>query len=335
MRKLIEMKVYQPPKWMDAVERAPPLELQSLHLQQRKVFNPYPSMVRRILHKYPHLRFQDCYVDGNDWSKGNDRYRDDHPVMQFATKQLEKIHQGMSSHQAFRETEKEFYSRRMELEKQQKLMMAVAVDENVEPIFTTGHAYWQAHIAEEEARHLVRIRNVLRHLRRRKLASAQTSSDSVADLPPIFAPIRHWSRRKVIRDAFEETEDDVNAPNDYSLSSPAPFIQESLPTVLSDRPSSDRNIVSVPLDPAHMKRKAVVFDPLYAGRHGLFLDEATVGQQPPSGAAAAIAKSPQSPCDASGKSQEEQHEEQGQIHLEPSDYKDEFELVGWKGDEEE
>ena len=25
---------------------------------------------------------QDCYVDGNDWSAGNDAYRDDHPVMQ-------------------------------------------------------------------------------------------------------------------------------------------------------------------------------------------------------------------------------------------------------------
>ena len=32
---------------------------------------------------------QDCYVDGNDWSAGNDAYRDDHPVMQFVGKQLE------------------------------------------------------------------------------------------------------------------------------------------------------------------------------------------------------------------------------------------------------
>ena len=28
-------------------------------------------------------------MDGNDWSAGNDAYRDDHPVMQFVGKQLE------------------------------------------------------------------------------------------------------------------------------------------------------------------------------------------------------------------------------------------------------
>jgi len=157
--------MYDRPKWLEWAERAPPLELHNMHLKCRKIKNPYPSLVRSVLRKYPTLRFQDCYVDGNDWSQGNDSYRDDHPVMQFAARQLQFMNAGHSRAAAFKKTERLFYERRMEIEKHQKIAMAMAVDERVSPLFTDPHAYWHTEMAAQEARHLNEIRKEVRGLR--------------------------------------------------------------------------------------------------------------------------------------------------------------------------
>uniref|UniRef100_A0A7S1P697 Small ribosomal subunit protein mS23 n=1 Tax=Vitrella brassicaformis TaxID=1169539 RepID=A0A7S1P697_9ALVE len=164
---MVDQGVYDRPKWLTAVERAPPLELHSLQCQARRIHNPYPNMVLHLLKKYPDLRFQDCFVDGNDWSKGNDRYRDDHPAMQFVARQLRLMNEkGYSRKKAFKETEKWFYGLRMELEKRQKILMAQAASASVEPLFTSGQAYWQTQIAEEEDKHL---QNIIVKLRENRL----------------------------------------------------------------------------------------------------------------------------------------------------------------------
>ena len=90
------------PRWLHWMQRAPPFDLQHLKVQDRNVRNPYPKMLRNLLQKYPNLRFQDCFVDGNDWSIGNDRYRDDHPAMQFVARQLLLINEGYSKRDAFK-----------------------------------------------------------------------------------------------------------------------------------------------------------------------------------------------------------------------------------------
>ncbi|CAL1169621.1 unnamed protein product [Cladocopium goreaui] len=151
------------PKWLNWCERVPPMENHNLQLQTRTVRSPYPQMVNFLLKKYPDLRFQDCYVDGNDWSAGNDAYRDDHPVMQFVGKQLEIMRmEGTSKKEAFKRTEEHFRERRRNLETEQKLMMAMAVKAGFQPMFCTGRAYLEVEKARLESTHLKKIIGVLR-----------------------------------------------------------------------------------------------------------------------------------------------------------------------------
>ncbi|KAF8822007.1 hypothetical protein IE077_000118 [Cardiosporidium cionae] len=181
MRLLIQQKVYKRPKWLAATEKVPPLELQNLKLKDKTISNPYFGLVKTVLQKYPNLRFQDCFVDGNDWSKGNDTYRDDHPVMQFAAKQLQLMNTGLPKKAAFKQAEKHFYERRLALEKQQKLQMALAVDEKVEPLFTTGQGYWLTQMAKSEQEHLKRILSVLRSMKKNATPSSSDVSKKPSD----------------------------------------------------------------------------------------------------------------------------------------------------------
>ncbi|KYF43426.1 hypothetical protein TGARI_227860 [Toxoplasma gondii ARI] len=220
MRALVAQGLVDAPLWMSAAERAPPMELSNLKLMDRKVHNKYLSLTQAVLKKYPNMRFQDCYVDGNDWSKGNDSYRADHPVMQFVALQLRLMNLGLDRHAAFREAEQAFYARRMQLEKQQKLNMAAAVVAaaardpsafarrpgsrgqggsvpssslprltamglgDVQPLFTSGQAYWQFEIAKSQANHLLRIRSVLRRMKAQAEAAAQQEAESPSSSPP-------------------------------------------------------------------------------------------------------------------------------------------------------
>ncbi|KEP67696.1 UNVERIFIED_CONTAM: hypothetical protein HHA_227860 [Hammondia hammondi] len=214
MRALVAQGLVDAPLWLSAAERAPPMELSNLKLMDRKVHNKYLSLTQAVLKKYPNMRFQDCYVDGNDWSKGNDAYRADHPVMQFVALQLRLMNLGLDRRAAFREAEQAFYARRMQLEKQQKLNMAAAVVAaaardplafarrpgsrgkggsvpssslprltamglgDVQPLFTSGQAYWQFEIAKSQANHLLRIRSVLRRMQAQAEAAAQQQAES-------------------------------------------------------------------------------------------------------------------------------------------------------------
>lgn len=134
-------------------------------------------MVRFVLEQFPDMRFQDCFVDGNDWSKGNDRYRDDHPVMQFVARQLQLINtEGLSRQQAFQRTKSEYLERRLELEKKQKIEMALSQNQrivpafgmpnSVDPLYTTGAAIARQREAELEVAHIQHIRRKLRMLRK-------------------------------------------------------------------------------------------------------------------------------------------------------------------------
>lgn len=155
--------MYSRPSWLTLVENVPPPELHSMRVQTQSVKNPYPSLVRYILKRYPDLRFQDLYVEGNDWSQGNDTYRDDHPVMQFAARQLQLMNQGYSRRQAFDEVETWFNDRRKMLELQQKLDMASTVQLSyglngnlgqgkIRPLFNTGQAYLLNQVADRQMR---------------------------------------------------------------------------------------------------------------------------------------------------------------------------------------
>lgn len=177
VRRLCETHVLEKrPTWLEWCERVPPLENHNLHYQARKIRNPYPQMVNHLLSKYPDLRFQDCYVDGNDWSRGNDSYRDDHPVMQFVARQLQFMRtEGLSKKEAFERTEELFRERREWLEQNQKVMMAMALEQGLQPMFTTGSAYLQAEMARAEEAHLKIIREQLR--RKREAAKGDATAD--------------------------------------------------------------------------------------------------------------------------------------------------------------
>lgn len=280
MRRYIDAHLYDRPAWLESAERAPPPELASLFRNRRVVHNPYPDLVRTILHKYPHLRFQDCYVDGNDWSPGNDRYRDDHPVMQLAARQLQLMNEGYPKRQALAKAEEEFRGRRRQLERSQKIMMALAVDERVDPIFTTGHAYWQSQIADEEARHLLRIRRILRILRRRAVAaSCGTGPDAqgVGVIPPRLTPRNYMSRNRLRALAMRAEDAPDTAPphmeelGEKTGEEETQWLEETQQK--EELRYVDGHTVSVPYQAAHMKKKSAAYDPLYAARHGLFLSE--------------------------------------------------------------
>lgn len=187
------------PPWLEWCERVPPLENHSLSFQARTIRNPYPQMVNYLLKKHPDLRFQDCYVDGNDWSAGNDTYRDDHPVMQFVARQLDIMRtEGVSKKEAFRRTEELFRQRREHLEREQKVMMAFSMQDGLFPMFATGRAYLEAEKCNAEAAQLNRIRTELRKMRtaaEEKLRAEEAAAlPQAEEAPPQEAP--PVSRRK-------------------------------------------------------------------------------------------------------------------------------------------
>ncbi|ORM41182.1 uncharacterized protein BXIN_0367 [Babesia sp. Xinjiang] len=144
------------------VERAPPLETRTMLHGDKTIRNPYLPLIDAVLRKYPHLRFEKCYDPDNQWQKGIDSYGIDHPVMQFVGNQLSLMNSGMSRRDAFIKTEQMFYKRRMEIEAKLKVAMALAVDEDVEPLYTTGYAYLHKKIAQERAKFLTHVRDELR-----------------------------------------------------------------------------------------------------------------------------------------------------------------------------
>ncbi|EAA20605.1 hypothetical protein [Plasmodium yoelii yoelii] len=66
MRKLIETNLYDRPRWLEWSERAPPIEIYNISLKSKYNNNKYIDLVKFLLKKYPHLRFQDCFVEGNN-----------------------------------------------------------------------------------------------------------------------------------------------------------------------------------------------------------------------------------------------------------------------------
>lgn len=166
MRRLVNQNLYDRPRWLTTCEHTPPLESKNFEIQDKLVRNPYPQMVRHVLKKHPDLRFVDCFVDGNDWSAGNDTYRPDHPVMKFVARQKHIMNtEGLSKRDAFAKTEKEFAEKRMEREKYQKIRMALMQEmfgeNNVKPLFTTGSAIHTQATAELELQRLRTIKNKL------------------------------------------------------------------------------------------------------------------------------------------------------------------------------
>ena len=173
VRKLVAQNAYEKrPEWLQFVERAPPMELWNLKLREVRIKSPYPAMVRYVLDQFPDMRFQDCFVDGNDWSRGNDRYRDDHPVMQFVARQLQLMNvEGLDRKAAFEKTKEEYLERRFELEKKHKMEMALAQNQRVvpafsSPLYTTGAAVARQREVELEVAHINHIRRKLRMLRK-------------------------------------------------------------------------------------------------------------------------------------------------------------------------
>merc|ERR1740121_2698819 len=156
------------------------MENHSLNLQSRTIRSPYPQMPNFVLKKYPDLRFQDCYVDGNDWSMGNDAYRADHPAMQFVARQLDLMRtENLSKKEAFAQTEELFRQRREHLEREQKVMMALALDAGLAPMFSTGKEYLQAERCKAEVAHLNNIRRQLREMRREQMPASYAEGDPV------------------------------------------------------------------------------------------------------------------------------------------------------------
>ncbi|CDJ38058.1 hypothetical protein, conserved [Eimeria tenella] len=142
--------------------------------QQQQQQNKYIGLTRELLAKYPDVRFQDCFVAGNEPTKGSDTFRADHPAMQFVAQQLRFMNEGMSKREAFKKAEEVFRQRRASLERTQKMYMAAAVAAAaakdpaaapaaaaaamptsaepltaaegmgpVQPMFTSGKSYWQ------------------------------------------------------------------------------------------------------------------------------------------------------------------------------------------------
>lgn len=154
MRKLVDTNLYERPRWLEWAERAPPIEIYNISLKSKYYNNKYIDLVKFLLNKYPHLRFQDCYVEGNNNIKGYDYFRNDHILTQMATHQLDYMNKGYTRKEALEKVEQLFYKRRMEIEKQQKINMCFAIDQEVKPLYTNGYAYLYDTIAENEKKHL-------------------------------------------------------------------------------------------------------------------------------------------------------------------------------------
>ncbi|KAL8270334.1 hypothetical protein Esti_005769 [Eimeria stiedai] len=217
VRALTQQRMMQRPQWLTYAERAPPLELTNLHLRCRKVPNKYLTLTRELLQKYPDVRFQDCFVDGNETAKGHDTFRADHPAMQFVALQLRLMNQGVPKALAFKQAEEAFRERRAELERRQKLHMAAAVaavasadpaafegapmpsssaplttSEGmglVQPMFTSGQAYRQLRCAESQTKHLLHIRRVLRQLRE-EAQQTRGESGASSSRPSAYSSLR-------------------------------------------------------------------------------------------------------------------------------------------------
>lgn len=230
VRKLVAHKAYETrPEWLQFVERAPPMELTNLKLRDNRIKSPYPAMIRYVLEKFPDMRFQDCFVDGNDWSRGNDKFRSDHPVMQFVARQLELINSGSSRQEAFELTKEEYLNRRLELEKRQKLEMALAQNKRIVPafgspayasaIYTTGAGIARQREAELEVAHLNHIRRKLRMLRkeiephdRRRMSAKEVALDMEAErvgLLPKLAASQYQPPKTVQEQPVEEIESEA------------------------------------------------------------------------------------------------------------------------------
>ncbi|XP_026191635.1 uncharacterized protein LOC34619610 [Cyclospora cayetanensis] len=220
VRALTHQRMMQRPQWLTYAERAPPLELSSLHLKCRRVHNTYLALTRELLQKYPDVRFQDCFVEGNDPVKGLDTFRADHPAMQFVALQLRLMNQGVPKAAAFKKAEEAFRERRAALERSQKVHMASAIAAaaaldpaaaagaampassaplstaegigSVQPMFTSGGAYWQMEIARSQMKHLLHIRRVLRQLRdRAEQANPNDASEHDASSSSASAGPKH------------------------------------------------------------------------------------------------------------------------------------------------
>ena len=208
VRKLVSHKAYEKrPEWLEFVERAPPMELHNLNLRNVRIKSPYPAMVKFVLERFPDMRFQDCFVDGNDWSKGNDRYRDDHPVMQFVARQLQLMNEGsMTRQEAFEQTKSEYLERRRKLQDQRKMELALACNQRIIPAFneglyTTAAAVTRTREAELEVAHLNHIRRKLRMLRkeiephdRRRMSAKEVALDMEVErtgLLPRISPSKY------------------------------------------------------------------------------------------------------------------------------------------------
>jgi len=182
-------------------------------------------MVNFLLKKYPDLRFQDCYVDGNDWSAGNDAYRDDHPVMQFVGKQLELMRtEGLNKKEAFSQTEKHFRERRQHLETEQKLMMATAVKAGFQPMFCTGRAYLEVEKARLESQHLQKIIGVLRRSKREASEEAVRIKLHQVEEPKVLASDADEELRKLLQPPEEK--DDPMEKTAMERAKEAPEMQE-------------------------------------------------------------------------------------------------------------
>ncbi|SCL96848.1 conserved Plasmodium protein, unknown function [Plasmodium chabaudi chabaudi] len=166
MRKLVETNLYDRPRWLEWSERAPPMEIYNISLKSKYNNNKYIDLVKFLLKKYPHLRFQDCFVEGNNNVKGYDFFRNDHIITQMATHQLYYINRGYTKKEALEKVEKIFYNRRMDLEKQQKINMCLAIDQKIKPLYTNGYSYLYEKMVENEKAHLSVILKRLRNMRK-------------------------------------------------------------------------------------------------------------------------------------------------------------------------
>ncbi|SOV13232.1 conserved Plasmodium protein, unknown function [Plasmodium sp. gorilla clade G2] len=177
MRTLVNTNLYDTPRWLEWSERAPPMEIYNISLKTKYNNNKYMELVKFLLKKYPHLRFQDCYVEGNNNIKGYDYFRNDHIITQMATHQLYYMNRGYSRKEALEKTEKIFYDRRMDIEKQQKINMCLAIDEKVKPIYTNGYQYLYEKMADNEKAHLSIILKKLRNMKEKLQKKGNNESE--------------------------------------------------------------------------------------------------------------------------------------------------------------
>merc|ERR1712137_616004 len=125
-----------------------------------------------------------------------DNYRNDHPVMQFVARQRQLMNEGLSKKDAFSRTEELFRQRREYLENEQKVMMAMALDMGVQPMFATGQAYLHMEKARGEAAHLNQIRQQLRRMKQREQDLQAEKEEKTPDRR--FAASRQEEHRKLL-----------------------------------------------------------------------------------------------------------------------------------------